>query len=65
MKKVVFKGLYQVVNGLGWYYYKFKKNYVKVVKYWLKVEEMGNLDVLYNFGVLYLDGIFFGVFGRN
>ncbi|XP_047423239.1 protein sel-1 homolog 3 isoform X1 [Sciurus carolinensis] len=65
MKKAAFKGLHQAVNGLGWYYHKFKKNYTKAAKYWLKAEEMGNPDASYNLGVLYLDGIFPGVPGRN
>uniref|UniRef100_A0A4X1V974 SEL1L family member 3 n=1 Tax=Sus scrofa TaxID=9823 RepID=A0A4X1V974_PIG len=62
---VLFKGLHQAVNGLGWYYHKFKKNYAKAAKYWLKAEEMGNPDASYNLGVLYLDGIFPGIPGRN
>lgn len=65
MKKAASKGLHQAVNGLGWYYHKFKKNYVKAAKYWLKAEEMGNPDASYNLGVLHLDGIFPGVPGRN
>ncbi|XP_041608496.1 protein sel-1 homolog 3 isoform X2 [Vulpes lagopus] len=65
MKKAASKGLHQAVNGLGWYYHKFKKNYVKAAKYWLKAEEMGNPDASYNLGVLYLDGIFPGVPERN
>ncbi|XP_036620786.1 protein sel-1 homolog 3 [Trichosurus vulpecula] len=65
MKKAAAKGLPQAVNGLGWYYHKFRKNYVKAAKYWLKAEEMGNPDASYNLGVLYLDGIFPGVTGRN
>ncbi|XP_011900672.1 PREDICTED: protein sel-1 homolog 3 isoform X2 [Cercocebus atys] len=65
MKKAASKGLHQAVNGLGWYYHKFKKNYAKAAKYWLKAEEMGNPDASYNLGVLHLDGIFPGVPGRN
>ncbi|XP_055981565.1 protein sel-1 homolog 3 [Sorex fumeus] len=65
MKKAASKGLHQAVNGLGWYYHKFKKNYTKAAKYWLKAEEMGNPDASYNLGVLYLDGIFPGAPGRN
>ncbi|KAM9678648.1 protein sel-1 homolog 3 [Trichechus inunguis] len=65
MKKAASKGLHQAVNGLGWYYHQFKKNYAKAAKYWLKAEEMGNPDASYNLGVLYLDGIFPGVPGRN
>ncbi|XP_059530057.1 protein sel-1 homolog 3 isoform X2 [Myotis daubentonii] len=65
MKKAASKGLHQAVNGLGWYYHKFKKNYVKAAKYWLKAEEMGNPDASYNLGVLYLDGVFPGVPGKN
>ncbi|XP_006737256.2 protein sel-1 homolog 3 [Leptonychotes weddellii] len=59
------QGLHQAVNGLGWYYHKFKKNYAKAAKYWLKAEEMGNPDASYNLGVLYLDGIFPGIPERN
>ncbi|KAM6220683.1 protein sel-1 homolog 3 [Rhynchocyon petersi] len=65
MKKAASKGLHQAVNGLGWYYHKFRKNYAKAAKYWLKAEEMGNPDASYNLGVLYLDGIFPGIPGRN
>ncbi|XP_027982073.1 protein sel-1 homolog 3 isoform X1 [Eumetopias jubatus] len=65
MKKAASKGLHQAVNGLGWYYHKFKKNYAKAAKYWLKAEEMGNPDASYNLGVLYLDGIFPGIPERN
>ncbi|XP_006866364.1 PREDICTED: protein sel-1 homolog 3 [Chrysochloris asiatica] len=65
MKKAASKGLHQAVNGLGWYYHKFKKNYAKAAKHWLKAEEMGNPDASYNLGVLYLDGIFPGTPGRN
>jgi TPR repeat protein len=65
MKKAASKGLHQAVNGLGWYYHKFKKNYTKAAKFWLKAEEMGNPDASYNLGVLHLDGIFPGVSGRN
>ncbi|XP_038608163.1 protein sel-1 homolog 3 isoform X1 [Tachyglossus aculeatus] len=65
MKKAASKGLHQAVNGLGWYYHKFRRNYVKAAKYWLRAEEMGNPDASYNLGVLYLDGIYPGVPGRN
>ncbi|XP_049487829.1 protein sel-1 homolog 3 isoform X4 [Panthera uncia] len=65
MKKAASKGLHQAVNGLGWYYHKFKKNYAKAAKYWLKAEEMGNPDASYNLGVLHLDGIFPGIPERN
>ncbi|XP_045140013.1 protein sel-1 homolog 3 [Echinops telfairi] len=65
MKKAAAKGLHQAVNGLGWYYHKFRKNYAKAAKYWLRAEEMGNPDASYNLGVLYLDGIFPGNPGRN
>ncbi|ELW61418.1 Protein sel-1 like protein 3 [Tupaia chinensis] len=65
MEKAASKGLHQAVNGLGWYYHKFKKNYARAAEYWLRAEEMGNPDASYNLGVLYLDGIFPGVPGRN
>uniref|UniRef100_K7GEM7 SEL1L family member 3 n=1 Tax=Pelodiscus sinensis TaxID=13735 RepID=K7GEM7_PELSI len=65
MKKAASKGLHQAVNGLGWYYHNFKKDYIKAAKYWLKAEEMGNPDASYNLGALHLDGIYPGVPGRN
>ncbi|XP_074847871.1 protein sel-1 homolog 3 [Carettochelys insculpta] len=65
MKKAAFKGLHQAMNGLGWYYHNFKRDYKKAAKYWLKAEAMGNPDASYNLGALHLDGIFPGVHGRN
>ncbi|KAF7248144.1 hypothetical protein EYD10_05861 [Varanus komodoensis] len=65
MRKAASKGLPQAVNGLGWYYHNFKKDYAKAAKYWLKAEAMGNPDASFNLGVLYLDGIYPGVTGRN
>ncbi|XP_032662514.1 protein sel-1 homolog 3 [Chelonoidis abingdonii] len=65
MKKAASKGLHQAVNGLGWYYHNFKRDYIKAAKYWLKAEEMGNPDASYNLGALHLDGIYPGVPGRN
>lgn len=59
------KGLPQAVNGLGWYYHNFKRDYRKAAKHWLIAEELGNPDASYNLGVLYLDGIYPGVPGRN
>ncbi|KAJ7425358.1 hypothetical protein WISP_23837 [Willisornis vidua] len=65
MKKAAAKGLPQAVNGLGWYYHNFKRDYRKAAKHWLIAEELGNPDASYNLGVLYLDGIYPGVSGRN
>lgn len=59
------KGLPQAVNGLGWYYHNFKRDYRKAAKHWLLAEELGNPDASYNLGVLYLDGIYPGVPSRN
>uniref|UniRef100_A0A8C9FDD6 SEL1L family member 3 n=1 Tax=Pavo cristatus TaxID=9049 RepID=A0A8C9FDD6_PAVCR len=65
MKKAAAKGLPQAVNGLGWYYHNFRRDYRKAAKHWLIAEELGNPDASYNLGVLYLDGIYPGVPGRN
>ncbi|XP_075276769.1 protein sel-1 homolog 3 isoform X2 [Opisthocomus hoazin] len=65
MKKAAAKGLPQAVNGLGWYYHNFKRDYRKAAEHWLMAEELGNPDASYNLGVLYLDGIYPGVPGRN
>ncbi|XP_042663773.1 protein sel-1 homolog 3 [Tyto alba] len=65
MKKAAAKGLPQAVNGLGWYYHNFKRDYKKAAKHWLIAEELGNPDASYNLGVLYLDGIYPGIPGRN
>ncbi|NXI59626.1 SE1L3 protein, partial [Chloroceryle aenea] len=65
MKKAAAKGLPQAVNGLGWYYHNFKRDYRKAAEHWLIAEELGNPDASYNLGVLYLDGIYPGVAGRN
>ncbi|XP_054855526.1 protein sel-1 homolog 3 [Eublepharis macularius] len=65
MRKAASKGLPQAMNGLGWYYHNFKKNYAKAAKYWLKAEAMGSPDASFNLGALYLDGIYPEVTGRN
>nr|XP_034969393.1 LOW QUALITY PROTEIN: protein sel-1 homolog 3 [Zootoca vivipara] len=65
MKKAASKGLPQAVNGLGWYYHNFKRDYAKAARYWLKAEAMGNPDASFNLGVLYLDGAYPGITGRN
>ncbi|XP_062991190.1 protein sel-1 homolog 3 [Elgaria multicarinata webbii] len=65
MKKAASKGLPQAVNGLGWYYHNFKKDYAKAAKYWLKAEAMGSPEASFNLGALYLDGVYPGVTGRN
>lgn len=59
------EGLPQAVNGLGWYYHNFRRDYRKAAKHWLIAEELGNPDASYNLGVLYLDGIYPGVPSRN
>nr|XP_056711082.1 protein sel-1 homolog 3 [Euleptes europaea] len=65
MKKAASKGLPQAMNGLGWYYHNFKRDYAKAAKYWLKAEAMGSPDASFNLGVLYLDGIHPKTTGRN
>ncbi|KFO98436.1 Protein sel-1 3, partial [Calypte anna] len=65
MKKAAAEGLPQAVNGLGWYYHNFKRDYKKAAEHWLIAEELGNPDASYNLGVLYLDGIYPGAPGRN
>uniref|UniRef100_A0A670JAQ4 SEL1L family member 3 n=1 Tax=Podarcis muralis TaxID=64176 RepID=A0A670JAQ4_PODMU len=65
MKKAASKGLPQALNGLGWYYHNFKRDYAKAARYWLKAEAMGNPDASFNLGVLYLDGAYPGITGRN
>ncbi|XP_042324356.1 protein sel-1 homolog 3 isoform X2 [Sceloporus undulatus] len=65
MRKAASKGLPQAVNGLGWYYHNFRRNYAKAAKYWLKAETMGSPEASFNLGVLYLDGVYPGQTGRN
>ncbi|XP_066488457.1 protein sel-1 homolog 3 [Tiliqua scincoides] len=65
MQKAASKGLPQAVNGLGWYYHNFKRDYAKAVKYWLKAEAMGNPDASFNLGVLHLDGTYPGMSDKN
>ncbi|XP_078402053.1 protein sel-1 homolog 3-like [Cetorhinus maximus] len=54
------KGSHEALNGLGWYYETFKKDYVKAVEYWEKAMKMGNLDALHNLGVMYAAGLYPG-----
>uniref|UniRef100_A0ABM5GHS8 Protein sel-1 homolog 3 n=1 Tax=Pogona vitticeps TaxID=103695 RepID=A0ABM5GHS8_9SAUR len=65
MRKAASKGLPQAVNGLGWYYHNFKKDYAKAAKYWLEAEAMGSPEASFNLGVLYLDGVYPGLTARN
>ncbi|XP_015280507.1 PREDICTED: protein sel-1 homolog 3, partial [Gekko japonicus] len=65
MRKAAAKGLPQAMNGLGWYYHHFRKDYAKATKYWLKAEAMGSPDASFNLGVLYLDGVYPEAPGRN
>uniref|UniRef100_A0A670ZAB8 SEL1L family member 3 n=1 Tax=Pseudonaja textilis TaxID=8673 RepID=A0A670ZAB8_PSETE len=65
MKKASSKGFPQAVNGLGWYYHTFKRDYAKAAKYWLKAEAMGSPEATFNLGVLHLDGLYPGTTGRN
>nr|XP_033803992.1 protein sel-1 homolog 3 [Geotrypetes seraphini] len=65
MKKAASKGLHQAINGLGWYYHAFKKDYGKAAKFWRKADRMGNIDSAYNLGTLYLDGLYPGQPERN
>ncbi|XP_043549556.1 protein sel-1 homolog 3-like isoform X1 [Chiloscyllium plagiosum] len=54
------KGSHEAMNGLGWYYETFKKDYVKAVEYWEQAMKMGNLDALHNLGVMYESGLYPG-----
>ncbi|XP_058049194.1 protein sel-1 homolog 3 isoform X2 [Ahaetulla prasina] len=65
MRKASSKGFPQAVNGLGWYYHNFKRDYAKAAKYWLKAEAMGSPEASFNLGVLHLDGLYPGATGRN
>ncbi|XP_072262465.1 protein sel-1 homolog 3 [Pyxicephalus adspersus] len=57
MKKSASKGQVEALNGLGWYYHNFKKDYVRAVKYWSKAYDQGNADAAFNLGVMHLHGI--------
>ncbi|XP_039217465.1 protein sel-1 homolog 3 isoform X2 [Crotalus tigris] len=65
MKKAASKGFPQAVNGLGWYYHNFEKDFVKAAKFWLEAEALGSPDASFNLGVLHLDGVYPGATGRN
>ncbi|KAM9330374.1 protein sel-1 homolog 3 [Gastrophryne carolinensis] len=65
MRKSASKGQVEALNGLGWYYHTFKKDYAKAVKYWKKAYNKGNADAAYNLGVMHLHGIYPGVPGAN
>ncbi|XP_048392480.2 protein sel-1 homolog 3-like isoform X2 [Stegostoma tigrinum] len=54
------KGSHEALNGLGWYYETFKKDYVKAVEYWEQAMKMGNLDASHNLGVMYEAGLYPG-----
>uniref|UniRef100_UPI00398E9298 protein sel-1 homolog 3-like isoform X2 n=1 Tax=Pristiophorus japonicus TaxID=55135 RepID=UPI00398E9298 len=59
------KGSHEALNGLGWYYETFKKDYVKAVEYWEKAMKMGSLDASHNLGMLYEVGLYPGKPGKN
>ncbi|XP_073502672.1 protein sel-1 homolog 3 [Phyllobates terribilis] len=65
MKKSAAKGLVEALNGLGWYYHNFRKDYVRAVKYWSEAYEKGNADAAFNLGVMYLHGTYPGEDGDN
>ncbi|XP_075050856.1 protein sel-1 homolog 3 [Mixophyes fleayi] len=65
MKKSASKGQVEALNGLGWYYQHFKKDYVRAVKYWRKAYDKGNKDAAFNLGVMYLHGTYPGEPGAN
>ncbi|XP_072352621.1 protein sel-1 homolog 3-like isoform X1 [Scyliorhinus torazame] len=54
------KGSHEALNGLGWYYEIFEKDFVKAVEYWEKAMQMGNLDASHNLGVMYAAGLYPG-----
>ncbi|XP_072920980.1 protein sel-1 homolog 3-like isoform X3 [Hemitrygon akajei] len=56
MKEAASKGSHEALNGLGWYYETFEKDFVKAAAYWEEAKEMGNLDSIHNLGVLYETG---------
>ncbi|XP_075705600.1 protein sel-1 homolog 3 [Rhinoderma darwinii] len=65
MKKSAAKGQVEALNGLGWYYHNFKKDYVRAVKYWSKAYDKGNADAAFNLGVMHLHGTYPGEVGVN
>ncbi|KAM3938148.1 protein sel-1 homolog 3 [Leptodactylus fuscus] len=65
MKKSAAKGQVEALNGLGWYYHNFRKDYIRAVKYWRKAYEKGNADAAFNLGVMYLYGTYPGEDGAN
>ncbi|XP_044139741.1 protein sel-1 homolog 3-like isoform X1 [Bufo gargarizans] len=60
MKKSAAKGQVEALNGLGWYYHSFRKDYVRAVKYWRKAYYKGNADAAFNLGVMHLHGTYPG-----
>ncbi|KAM4807645.1 protein sel-1 homolog 3 [Rhinophrynus dorsalis] len=60
MKKAAAKGQHEALNGLGWYYHNFRKDYANAAKYWRRAYDMGNVDSAFNLGVMYLNGIYPG-----
>ncbi|XP_069600744.1 protein sel-1 homolog 3 [Ranitomeya imitator] len=65
MKKAAAKGLVEALNGLGWYYHNFQKDYVTAVKYWKEAYDKGNTDAAFNLGVMHLHGTYPGDDGDN
>ncbi|CAN2388529.1 Sel1-like repeats [Pristimantis euphronides] len=65
MKKSAAKGQVEALNGLGWYYHNFRKDYVRAVKYWKKACDKGNAEASFNLGVLHLHGTYPGEVGVN
>ncbi|XP_063778155.1 protein sel-1 homolog 3 isoform X2 [Pseudophryne corroboree] len=65
MKKSAAKGQVEALNGLGWYYQHFRKDYVRAVKYWTEAYDKGNTDAAFNLGVMCLHGTYPGEPGAN
>uniref|UniRef100_A0A4W3IVL0 SEL1L family member 3 n=1 Tax=Callorhinchus milii TaxID=7868 RepID=A0A4W3IVL0_CALMI len=65
LKKAASKGSHEAINGLGWYYETFEKDYVRAVSYWEEAMKMGNLDALHNLGVVYGAGLYPGMPEKN
>ncbi|XP_069833592.1 protein sel-1 homolog 3 [Dendropsophus ebraccatus] len=65
MKKSAAKGQVEALNGLGWYYHNFRKDYVRAVNYWSKAYEKGNADAAFNLAVMHLHGTYPGEVSAN
>nr|XP_033804793.1 protein sel-1 homolog 3-like [Geotrypetes seraphini] len=60
LKKAADQNFVPAINGLGWYYQTFEKDYQQAVLYWEKADALGNLEAPFNLGHLYATGLFPG-----